>query len=158
MQIFIRTISGKVLAVDVEPEMTIAELKKKIEAKHSIPIADLKLVFKGNQLKDTKTIDEAGIRKEDLINITKAPEEAKGDEIDVYIEGSDNPRTTMMLKLSDTIKEVMVKINNKFHMNLEKMTIYCKGQRLDETITIKEAGLKDKDVLVIVTGLRGGSL
>ena len=158
MQIFIRTTGGKMFTVDVKSEMTIAELKKTIEANHKIPIAELDLIFKGNKLKDTQTIGGAGISEEDTINIVKAPEEGKGDEIDLLIKSADKPGAIMKFKMSDTTKEIIAKVSEKFDMNPNGMRIYYKGQRLEPDWTIKDAGLKDKDTLLFTAMFQGGSL
>ena len=158
MQIFIRTIAGKVLAVDVEPEMTIAQLKEKIEAKHKIPIAELNLIYKGNKLMDTQTIDKAGISKEDTINIVKAPEGAKDGEIDLLIRSNANPGGIMKFKVNDTIEKVIINVGDKYSIDPKEVEIYYKGQRLERAHTIKEVGLKNNDTLLFVRQLPGGSL
>ena len=78
MQIFIRTPYGKVHTIDVKPEMTIAEFKKKIEAKYQIPITDMSITFNGIILKDETTIDEAGIRNESTLHVVKKSRRSKG--------------------------------------------------------------------------------
>ena len=149
MQIFIRIISGKVLAVDVEPEMTIAELKKKIEAKYQIPMEEMCMHFKGNILKDAETINEAGIRQEDILTIIKAPKK-ESEEIELLVRLDNRKYFPMTFRLSDTIKEIKAKICEKTDMgDPEKAHIFCKGQILENHITIKEAGLKKRDILFI---------
>ena len=155
MQIFIRTGSGRIFAVDVEPEMTIAELKKRIEARYKIPMAEMDILFRGCALKDAETIDEAEIKQEDLLNILKAPEK-KSEGIKLLVKSDYGIFSTMVFKLSDTIKEVITKTcAESGGGDPESAKIYYRGQRLEEHITIKEANLKENDILILMFILRG---
>ncbi|CAR65204.1 ubiquitin-related domain-containing protein [Yarrowia lipolytica] len=58
MKIKIKTLIGKEIEMDVEPEDQISVLKEKIEELEGIPPAQQRLVFTGKQLQDEKTIAE----------------------------------------------------------------------------------------------------
>ena len=159
MQIFIRTTAGKVYAVDVESTMTIADLKEKIEAKHQVSMAELSIVFKGNILEDKTTIDEAGIKKEDLLNVVKAAEKGKKDERTLQLTNDGSNVITITFKETDSIEKIIIEGCEKFGGDPSKMYLFHKGQRLDnKSISIKDANIKDKDIVLISAFLRGGSL
>ncbi|KAA6373859.1 MAG: hypothetical protein EZS28_030614 [Streblomastix strix] len=52
MQVFGKTITGKIIILDVEKSDTILELKKKIEAKIGVPYDQIRLQYKGKSLGD----------------------------------------------------------------------------------------------------------
>ena len=158
MQIFIRSPYGKMVAVDVEPEMTIGEVKKKIGAKYQIPMAEMDMCFKGRTLKDAETINEAGIKQEDMLNIRKPSEEAKRDEIELIVKFDDRECSSMTFKLSDTIKEVKAKTFDKLHVKPKDAFILYRGQRLEDCYTIEKANIKEGDtVLLMITYRFAGS-
>lgn len=69
MSLFVKTMTGKTVSIEVEEGESIEDVKAKISEKEGIPAEQQRLIFGGQQLEDCKSLEDYGVNDDDTFHL-----------------------------------------------------------------------------------------
>jgi ubiquitin C len=158
MQIFIKSLIGRTITLEVEPNEKIAQIKDRLSGKEGIPGGQtLGFVYVGKRLEDDRTLADYNITKESTIQVVLVLRGGgSGGGMQIFVKTLTARSITLEVDSNDTIEQVKMKLADKDGIPANEQRLIFGAKPLEDGCTLAEYNITKESTLHQVLKLCGG--
>ena len=129
MQIFVKTVAGKTIALEVDPADSIENVKQKVCDKVGIPAIQQRLTFASKELKNDRTLSDYNVPKESSLHLVQS---FSTNVLQIFVESSFAETLTFLVTKTEFVKNIKQKIQKKTKIPADQQRLTYSGLILED--------------------------
>jgi ubiquitin C len=173
MQVFVKTLTGKDMTLDVEPTMMVEHLKKQISATEGIQESDQRLIYGGKQLEDGQTLQDYNVEPDSTIHLVlklkggtlevEAPQEVPQEvpqeapqQMQVFVKTLTGKDMTLNVEPTMMVEHLKKQISATEGIQESDQRLIYGGKQLEDGQTLQDYNVEPDSTIHLVLKLKGG--
>lgn len=147
--IFLKTLTGKIVTLEVEPSDTIYNVKKKFQEKEGLFPGQQRFIFEGHELKNHFQLDEYNILPGSIIHLEK-------EKMFLFAKDLCGQTTILYFEPTDTVYKIKKQYEEKVGLPVSLQRFIWAGRQLDDDRNLGDYNIQIESLISVVSRLRGG--
>ena len=143
-RIHVKTQNGKMITLEVAPEDTIADVKKKMFEEKGIVVECTHIVYAGKTLEDQRTLGDYNIRRESILHLIPTSRDGV---MTIRLQTLSGKTITLEVAPQDTIDAVKKEVFVKEGIVVERQSLFYAGEKLKDHKTLRDYNIWRNSVL-----------